>query len=279
MNYIIFLIKLPSHVLLHAFLFSLIVLSLSCASLDYEKRDAIAYQNNIRNIYENLSESKSASDMRVWVNSDYFNESQKKEVQKILHKDIGVNKDDKPTLKTKKIGLYLLTKMQKFRGPAQQIDYIDYLKLWKDILKGKLNVACYEFSSMYAFFANNSGVVTRVVNIRSRSPDGLLEMHTVAESYDTELKKWYMVDLTYKHVYVKNKDGQLLTTLDYLNTLVENKNILEMSIFNGKRYVRVSDPRKPFFKEMVQVLTRYYTKYTTLYYPNQKEISWKNSFK
>jgi hypothetical protein len=74
---------------------------------------------------------------------------------------------------------------------------------------------CGNWSNMFAYFAWNRGIITRIVEIYKPG-----DHHVFNECYVPDLNQWVLVDLTNNIILPRNTQGKYLHGLDYANQVV-----------------------------------------------------------
>jgi hypothetical protein len=145
----------------------------------------------------------------------YVPESEIIAARDILTHEIHITLKDTDLEKVKKIGKFLLDKMNDKRGiPSAQMlpstPYQQYLKA----INNESKVWCGNFAHIYTFFANLAGVTTRQVDVNSNIGSVITSAHAFNESYINELNCWAFVGLNSSKILVYNKNHRPLNALD-----------------------------------------------------------------
>jgi hypothetical protein len=197
------------------------------------------------------------------------------EIKGIIVNDIGISENDDELNKTIKIGRFIFEKTKKLRG-IPVVDYkTDYYYLWKKVESKEAVVACRELSVLYALFANNAGVNTRVVNIRNLSRNNEEYYHTVAESFHSIQKKWYIVDLTYDQEYVIGENGKLLNVFEYAD-LIKNNHFMGSLIMRDTGFYKYGSYKDSSYEQRLVNQSRYYDGMVSISYNLKKYIDLSN---
>lgn len=155
---------------------------------------------------------------KKWV-SDYseVQDNQNREALNLLHNEMKVKETDSTLVKIEKIGAYIISTMEGHVGiPSDTMCYLTPLEQFNFARNNKSDIWCGNFSNIYAYFANLSGIPTRKCGAGG-TVDGIsLSGHAFCESYIKEQNRWAFVDLTSKKLYVYNTHKQVLNTIDIL---------------------------------------------------------------
>lgn len=157
-----------------------------------------------------------------WVDDySYVGREALTEVDRQIREDAGVAADDPTFVKMEKLTAYLRTRLpRESRGvPRDDMRWMDPCRLFNEMADGGDQGWCVQFGQIFAFYANRAGVPTRVVS-GARSQDSHLVLytgHTWTESYIEEQGRWAYVDLTHALIYVTDKNGSVLNSVELLN--------------------------------------------------------------
>ena len=92
-----------------------------------------------------------------------------------------------------------------------------------------------QFAAIYAYFANQAGIATRIVSTYNGHTKGLpLTEHTFAESYIAAKNQWAFVDLTSGKIGVANAAGDWLNAIDVFH-------VNQSKTYRGLRAITFSD--------------------------------------
>jgi len=169
------------------------------------------------------------------------------EIMRINNDLIKLKEGDTDIEKTVKISKFILDKTEGLSGYPPPKKYSSYYKLWLNIEEKKLPVACFELSAMYAMFANNAGLPTRLVFIKNKRSDGKTYDHAIAESYHRNEQKWYVVDLAYKQVYLEDEYNRFLNVYEFAKRINE-RDTRNLKTYNLKELYQFGSNKDEYFE-------------------------------
>ena len=141
---------------------------------------------------------------------------QRRQVEQILARDVGIRGNDPGRVKVEKIGRFLLAALDSRRGiPAPDLDPSP-LGSYQCARAGTSAIWCDQFARIFALFANVAGVPTRLVSVTGRLDGVMLGAHGFDESFLAESGRWAYVDLFSRVVLVEDAQGRLLNAVDLL---------------------------------------------------------------
>lgn len=136
----------------------------------------------------------------------------------IIRDSIKINDSDSSILKIQKIASYILKYLDDDRGiPNDSMDQLSPLQEFQFAKNRRSKVWCGNFTNIFSYFANNSGLLTRYVTMEGKIGDVFKSPHVFNECFLKEHNKWILVDLTSKALYIKNSSGVFLNTIDLYN--------------------------------------------------------------
>lgn len=146
-----------------------------------------------------------------------------KEGMKILRNEIKIDENDSTEKKILKIALFM---HKKFRGlpgiPNDKMKTLTPLEQYKFINAGKSGLWCSNYAMIYTFFATCANIPSRLVALKSKFEGVQLTGHIFAESFIREQGRWARVDVISNIFLVKNRDGNVLNTIDILHMVISN---------------------------------------------------------
>lgn len=171
----------------------------------------------------------------------------KKEIMRINNDLIHLEDGDTDLIKTVKISKFILGKTEELMGDPLPIMDLSYFNVWEKIDDKKLLVNCFVISSMYALFANNANIPTRLVFIRNQGKDRNTYNHAVAESYSRDKQHWYAVDLINKQVFLTDENDRLLNVYEYAK-LINGIGTRNLKTYNLKEFYRFGSNKDEYFE-------------------------------
>lgn len=198
--------------------------------------------------------------------------------------EIGLENNDSDEVKTRKIALFVMSRLDQYRD-GKQVNYGHegdaVLEWWRQLMTGNWGADCVVFSTAYALWANEMGIPTRLVHIRT--PDGLeMKMHTVAESFWYSTGQWVVVDLVNGAIIIKDKYGNPLNTFQLAKILADQKT-MGKNLWESSIYVEIADGDFPINANFAEIdkskledMESYYNRDTYLMYygDNIQKNSW-----
>ncbi len=152
-----------------------------------------------------------------WVDDyGYVGEEELEKVDRLLKEEVGI-KDDMPTFeKMDKLARYLRINLKDARGvPKDDFRWMNPWLMYQEMKNGSGKGWCTQHGQIWVFFANRAGIATRLLQgARTQDNHFVYTGHTWAESYIPEQGRWAFVDLSHSHIYVTNKKGLVLNTVE-----------------------------------------------------------------
>ena len=123
-----------------------------------------------------------------------------------------IPKNDSTTRKIEKLSAFLLERFDQQRGvPSVELLSKSPLGQFQFLrLHPEQKLWCGNWSNIYAYFAWNRQIPTRIVEVFKPG-----DHHVFNESYVPELGQWVLVDLTYKKVMPKDDKGNFFNGFSY----------------------------------------------------------------
>ena len=115
--------------------------------------------------------------------------------------------------------------------PSDRIQYSSPLEMYRLALAGESGIWCTNFASIYHLFSNAIGIQTRQVCVGGILDEVKYSGHALCESYVPEQSRWACVDLTSRMLYVKDRDGRVMDSIDLAEVLRANSVALEAVIY------------------------------------------------
>lgn len=178
--------------------------------------------------YGQLYSDKNNTDQKrkKWAGTYQFSTSAEKDTAvRIAEREAGITPNDLAFEKIVKTGKWLIQILEKC-SPGKPTDSLSALPMLEQLAALKENkspVWCGNYGNLFLFFSKANNIETRLIEIMNPG-----NHHIVNECYVPELKQWVAVDLTNKFLYCINNKGDLLNTLDIINT-IQNKEKVYMT--------------------------------------------------
>lgn len=152
-----------------------------------------------------------------------------KYIQQILE-GIAINPDDSPRMIVYKIGKYVATQLEKYRGPDPIIDAYAYSPdiLLKKIQNGETEVYCTHHAVIFAQMALQAGLPTRVIQTKTKGDAAPVYKHTLVEVFLTDENQWVVVDLQKRYALVVDENTHQPLSLYELIRAVRNGNTFDV---------------------------------------------------
>jgi len=133
--------------------------------------------------------------------------------QQLILENTNVKNNDSTLVKVKKISAFIINTLDTHRGiPADSSNYLSPWQNYKLATANKSKVWCGDFCAILSFFLRAEGIVSREVCFEGKINSVYTAGHSFNEVYIPEIKKWVMVDLTSKAVFITNN-------FEYLNAV------------------------------------------------------------
>ncbi|HCA81717.1 MAG TPA: hypothetical protein DEP53_18465 [Bacteroidetes bacterium] len=152
-----------------------------------------------------------------WVDDyRYVGEKGLAEVDRILHDELGIRDTDPTFTRMEKLMPYLRKKLSSSGGvPKDDERWMNPWQLYGEMVAGTGKGWCTQNAQVWVFWANRAGIPTRFVfGARTQDNKIVYTGHSWAESYIREQNRWAFADVTQGELYVTDKLGQVLNTVD-----------------------------------------------------------------
>jgi Transglutaminase-like superfamily len=146
----------------------------------------------------------------------YVGQDSLAKVDSILHKEVGIRDEDPTFVKMEKLFPFLRKKLQGSGGvPKDDERWMNPWVLYNEMVNGTGKGWCTQNAQVWVFWANRAGIPTRFV-FGARTQDNTIVYtgHSWGESYIKEQHRWAFVDLSQGHLYITDKEGQVLNTVE-----------------------------------------------------------------
>jgi len=161
-------------------------------------------------------------------------EEEVKDVSSILKNDIKILYPDSAIEKIKKIGAYILARLQSKQGtPSDTMDKLSPQQRFDHALNNHSKVWCGDFADIFSLYANTAGITTRLVCTEGEAHGIPKSGHSFNECYIPELKQWVFVDLTSGTLFVQNSQGNYLNSIDFYNAHLLRSSDLKVTKFEN----------------------------------------------
>jgi hypothetical protein len=154
----------------------------------------------------------------------YVGEEGLAETARLLREEAGINEGDSSFDRMEKVTRFLRIKLKNARGvPKNDERWMNPWVLYNEMANGTGKGWCTQHAQLYVYWANRAGIPTRFV-FGARTQDNTITYtgHSWAESYIREQSRWAFVDLTHAQVYITNKNGQVLNTVELFHLNQQN---------------------------------------------------------
>jgi hypothetical protein len=155
--------------------------------------------------------------VKYWVDEyNYVGETELAKVDQLLCNEIGISTAMPTFEKMERLTRFLRKKLVNARGvPKNDFRWMNPWLIYKEMAAGTGKGWCTQHGQIWTFFANRAGIPTRLMQgARTQDNDFVYTGHTWSESYIKEQHRWAFVDLSHSHIYVTNKQGQVLNTAE-----------------------------------------------------------------
>lgn len=150
----------------------------------------------------------------------YVGEEQLAEIDRILREEVKITPEDSSLVKMEKLTIYLRDRLEHGRGvPKDDFRWKNPCLLLEEMSDGTGKGWCTQFGQIWTLYANRAGVPTRLLTgaVSVNNMQILYTGHTWSECYIEEQQRWAFVDLSHSHIYVTDKRGQVLNTVELQN--------------------------------------------------------------
>jgi hypothetical protein len=153
-----------------------------------------------------------------WAQFDSSQSDELSKARELLTGEIGVSLNDSVQKKIRKIGSFVLSKLDHLRGiPNDSSERMAPFERFQYSSAARTRVWCGDFADALSFFLNAADVPCRLVSLEGKIGDLHKAGHVFNEAYDKDSKKWVFVDLTAGILSVRNNQGEPLNTIDFFN--------------------------------------------------------------
>ncbi|OFY96095.1 MAG: hypothetical protein A3K10_01800 [Bacteroidetes bacterium RIFCSPLOWO2_12_FULL_31_6] len=199
----------------------------------------------------NYNQLYQLNDLSQWQQkSQYATPKELVATQQIISDSLQINKNESDSIKIKKIAAYLLKNLNDCRGiPIDSMNVISPLNQFNFAIAKKSKVWCGNFSTIFSYFANSAGVLTRAIDIGGSVNSETIAHHSFNEAFIKEINQWVLVDLTSNTLFLKSQTGGFLNTLDFYRAHLTNQQLHTISYKNDS--IREIDYKetKPFYND------------------------------
>ena len=155
--------------------------------------------------------------VQYWVDDyAYVGQEGLAETDRLLREEVGLRDGMTSFERMEKLTRYLRIKLKDARGvPKEEERWINPWQLYTEMVNGTGKGWCTQHAQVYVYWANRAGIPTRFV-FGARTQDNTITYtgHAFAESYIKEQNRWAFVDLSHAHIYITDKNGQVLNTAE-----------------------------------------------------------------
>lgn len=157
-----------------------------------------------------------------------------KDVNSILQNELKIQRKDSAIQKIKKIGVYLLKNLQSKTGtPNDKMTPLSPVQKMNEALKNNSKIWCGDFAEIFALYANEAGITTRLVCTEGDANGIPKSGHSINECYISELNQWVFVDLTSGILLVQNHQGKYLNGIDFYRAHLLNSSDMILTQFSN----------------------------------------------
>ena len=150
--------------------------------------------------------------------SEYTTDKDVLIAKQILMDSMQVIPSENSVSKIQKIGSYIYKKIHRQLGtPNDSMDVCSPLKQFTLAQQGKSEIWCGSYTSIFSFFANTAGIITRSVWVDGQANGISTAGHNFNECYIKELNQWIFVDLMSNTLSLQTKSGRYLNSIDFFN--------------------------------------------------------------
>jgi hypothetical protein len=137
-------------------------------------------------------------------------------VDRILREEVGIHEGEPTYVRMEKLFRYLRIKLKGIGGvPRDDERWMNPWLLYNELVNGTGKGWCTQYAQEWVFWANRAGIPTRFVfGARTQDNTIVYSGHSWAESFIGEQNRWAFVDLSQGHVCIRDKEGQVLNTVE-----------------------------------------------------------------
>jgi hypothetical protein len=146
----------------------------------------------------------------------YVPEEDLARVDSLLRTEVGIHAGDPTLERMEKLYPYLRKHLKGSGGvPKDDERWMNPYQLYCEMVGGTGKGWCTQNAQVWVFWANRAGIPTRFV-FGARTQDNTFSYsgHSWAECYVREQRRWAFVDLANGHMYITDRAGQVLNTVD-----------------------------------------------------------------
>lgn len=150
----------------------------------------------------------------------YVGEEGLVEIDRILRDEVGILPDDTVYEKLEKIMIFQRDDLgQQCRGqPPADFRWRTPWEIYQSMKSGEGQGFCAQHSQVFVLFANRAGLATRMVlGARTENHRFIYTGHTWVEAWFPDQQRWGWVEPSYAVIYVKDKKGQVLNSVELAN--------------------------------------------------------------
>lgn len=190
-------------------------------------------------------------DKEFWKQTSQFTTNKELNLAKEIIKDsMKILQSDQTIIKVQKISSFIINKLDSKRGiPKDTMEFISPWKRFEFAIHDKSKIWCGDFSSIFAFFSEAAGIITRSIWIEGNGNGIKMAGHSFNEVYIDDLQKWIFIDLTSKTIGIQSNEGEYLNTIEFYNAfLLKSKNIQLTTIKNNNISIDSIDYSQSFYQ-------------------------------
>jgi len=137
-------------------------------------------------------------------------------VARTLSDTVGIRDGDPTFARMEKLFPYLRKNLKGAGGvPKDDERWMNPWRLFNEMACGTGKGWCTQHAQIWVFWANRAGIPTRFVfGARTQDNTIVYSGHSWAESFIREQNRWAFVDLSQGHIYLTDKEGEVLNTAD-----------------------------------------------------------------
>jgi len=147
---------------------------------------------------------------------NYVGKDDLAKADRIIQDEIGIRSDEPTFSKMEKLTRYLRIKLKDAGGvPKDDFRWMNPWLIYQEMINGTGKGWCTQHGQIWVFFANRAGIQTRLfIGARTQDNEFVYSGHTWAESFIPEQNRWAFVDLSQSQIYITDKKGQALNTVE-----------------------------------------------------------------